>query len=129
MRIPPLAGVSILLVDDDDDFRDVFDIALTEEGASVHTAPDGEAALTLFEAHRSDVVLTDITMPRRDGEWLLRQIRALPDTARVRVLAVTGHGSDQDIANSKAVGFDGHLVKPIDIDTLIEVVATVRVHR
>lgn len=115
---------SILLVDDEEDIREVLGISLTDIGYNVLTAENGEQALKIFYERQPPIVLTDIKMPGMDGIELLRKIKQEnPDT---EVVMITGHG-DMDLAISsfkdEATDF---ITKPINIDSLE--VALIRVH-
>ncbi|HEX6636899.1 MAG TPA: response regulator, partial [Steroidobacteraceae bacterium] len=112
-------GRTILLADDNRDAAESLAIILRLEGHEVHLAHDGEAALRVFEQYRPDVALLDIGMPRRNGHDVARQIRA-NGGGDVLLLAVTGWAQDADKAQSKAAGFDHHLTKPIEPETLLE---------
>jgi len=70
------------------------------------------------------VALLDIGMPRSNGYEVARQIRAVPGGMDVLLIAITGWAQDSDKARSRAAGFDHHLTKPIEPDTLIELVST-----
>ncbi len=107
---------SILLVDDEEDIRDVLDIALRDKGYTVYTAQDGKEALEIFEKRRPPVILTDIKMPGMDGIELLKIIkRENPET---EVIMITGHG-DMGLAveslKNEATDF---ITKPINVDAL-----------
>ncbi|HXU89028.1 MAG TPA: response regulator, partial [Methylomirabilota bacterium] len=73
-----LAGVFILLVDDDPDARELLEYALSEAGGTVVTASTAAEALERFKASSPSIVVTDVAMPSLDGVWLCEQIRALP---------------------------------------------------
>jgi CheY-like chemotaxis protein len=120
----PLAGLSLVVVEDDCDNREVLEIALAAEGASVTKAASAEEALALCESVRPAVVLTDIALPDHDGVWLLRQIHALP-APRIPVVALTGHAFPHEIEAITAAGFDRYLVKPTDLDKLVAVIIEV----
>jgi signal transduction histidine kinase len=112
----PTRGNPILLVDDEQDIRDVLRLALTDAGYDVLEAEDGRQALDLFLERHPPVVITDIKMPVMDGIQLLRRIkREAPDT---EVVMITGHG-DMDLAirslKHEATDF---ITKPIHVDAL-----------
>jgi CheY-like chemotaxis protein len=117
----PLDGISLVVVEDDCDNREVLEIALVAEGASVAKAASAEEALALCGSVRPAVVLTDIALPDHDGVWLLRQIQALP-ASRIPVVALTGHAFPHEIEAITAAGFDRYLVKPTDLDKLVAVI-------
>ena len=106
----------ILIVDDEEDVRDVIAIALSDMGYEVYTAGNGEEALLSYKAVRPPIVLTDIKMPGMDGIELLRKIkRENPDA---EVIMATGHGAmDLAIMSLKYEAAD-FITKPINIDVL-----------
>ena len=115
LRTPPLDN-PILLVDDEEDIRDVLRLALTDAGYDVLEAENGRQALDLFLEKRPPIVITDIKMPVMDGIQLLRRIKQeIPDT---EVVMITGHG-DMDLAirslKHEATDF---ITKPIHVDAL-----------
>jgi two-component system CheB/CheR fusion protein len=66
-----------------------------------------------------DVVVSDISMPSMDGFEFVRRLRALPGKQNVRVIALTGFGREEDIAQVRSEGFVAHVTKPLDIETLL----------
>jgi len=114
--IKPTRDNPILLVDDEQDIRDILRLALTDAGYEVLEAENGQQALDLFLEKRPPIVITDIKMPVMDGIQLLRRIKAeMPDT---EVVMITGHG-DMDLAirslKHEATDF---ITKPIHVDAL-----------
>jgi CheY-like chemotaxis protein len=109
----------ILLADDNRDAAESLAIILRLEGHEVDLAHDGQAALRAFAEHRPDVALLDIGMPKTNGLDVARQIRATPDGKDVLLIAITGWAQDADKEQSRAAGFDHHLTKPIEPETLI----------
>ena len=106
----------MLLVDDEEDIRDVLGMSLTDMGYSVHTAENGEEALRIFNKIELPIILTDIKMPGMDGIELLQHIkRQNPDT---EVVMITGHG-DMDLA-IKSLKYEAtdFITKPINVDAL-----------
>jgi CheY-like chemotaxis protein len=121
VRPQPLGGLSLILVEDDCDNREVLEMALAAEGAFVRTASRAEEALALCRSALPAVVLTDIVLPDQDGVWLLRQIRDLPGS-RVPVIAFTGRAFPHESEAITAAGFDAYLVKPADVDKIVAVI-------
>ena len=120
-----LEGVKILLVEDDDDIRELLRLALESRGA-VLTAVDGtRAAVAAIGVEAPDIVISDISMPGEDGHALLRKVRGLPLTrgGRIPAIALTALDSREARVASREAGFHYHLTKPVDADKLVEIVA------
>jgi DNA-binding response OmpR family regulator len=117
MRAQPLAGVSILLVEDNTDGRELLEAFLRFVGANVRSAANAEEAVELFKQSAPAVVITDIVLPGHDGVWLLEQVRA--STVRACVIALTGRVLPADTLRLRSLGFDEHLTKPVDLDAMI----------
>lgn len=124
VRTPrPLAGISLLLVDDDPDGREVVEYSLSHAGAAVMTAASADEAFEKFKKSPPTIVVTDIAMPRLDGFWLCEQIRGLSDpTQRVPIIALTALVYRKDRDKIRQAGFDAHLVKPDGLDDLHQVI-------
>jgi PAS domain S-box-containing protein len=118
IKAPAATGKRILLADDNRDAAESLAILLRLEGHEVELAHDGETALRKYTEHRPDVALLDIGMPKKNGYEVARQIRAA-NGHEALLIAVTGWAQDSDKARSKAAGFDHHLTKPIEPDTLM----------
>jgi len=126
----PLGGISLLLVDDDADGREVVEYSLTHAGATVVSAGSAREALEKFKTSRPDIVVTDIAMPSLDGFWLCEQIRGLSGEAeRVPVIALTALVYRKDRDRIRAAGFDAHLVKPHGLDDLHQVIRVLTARR
>ena len=108
----------VLLVDDNRDSAESLAQLLRLFGHEVEQAYSGTEALATARGRRWDVVLLDIGMPDVSGYEVARQLRAEPSLADTMLVALTGYGSDDDRRHSRAAGFDGHLVKPIDFEHL-----------
>lgn len=118
-RPPAARRCKILVVDDNEDARMLLAELLTKSGHEVETAEDGFTALQVLEGFQPDVAILDIGLPGMDGCELARRIRQLPAQAAVRLLALTGYGQEGDRVNTRAAGFDVHLVKPLDLQGLL----------
>jgi CheY-like chemotaxis protein len=109
-----LTGVTVLVVDDEHDARDMLHAILTAAGASVIEASSAQEALVLLRGAAPDVLISDIGMAAEDGYAFIRQVRALPgELARVPAVALTAYGHPADRAHALAAGFDRHAAKPI----------------
>jgi signal transduction histidine kinase len=122
-------GRRILLADDNRDALDSLATLLQCDGHEVHTAGDGAEAFALAAECRPDVVLLDIGMPKLDGYEVARRIRAEPWGKGPVLIALTGWGQDEDRRRSREVGFDTHLVKPLDPETLSRLLAHLPVRK
>jgi CheY-like chemotaxis protein len=110
---PPLREKIVLLVDDDEDSRRIFQLALEHAGHIVLTARDGSEGARLAKFHEPDVILMDIGMPVMDGFSALKLLRSNPATHDLPILALTARGSMHDVAEMLNAGFDQLLLKPI----------------
>ncbi|HEX6563265.1 MAG TPA: ATP-binding protein [Chthoniobacterales bacterium] len=112
-------GLRILLVEDHDDTRFVFQSILREKGHSVEGVATGEAALSLAASRVFDLVISDLGLPDFSGTELMTRLR---ERYALRGIALSGYGMEEDIRRSKSAGFDYHLTKPVDpakIDQLL----------
>jgi len=116
----PLAGIRILVVEDDDDSRELLAQALTLQGATVSAVSTAREALTLLP--KVDIVLTDFAMPGDDGVWLLEQ--ASQQSRRIPVIAISGYAESQE-PRLAAAPFAGKLLKPLDLDQVCAEIAVV----
>ena len=111
-------GRRVLIVDDNADSADSLAMLLQLGGHEAHTAYDGLQALELASRLQPEVLLLDLGLPGLDGCELCRRIRQQPWSARSLLIAVTGWGQAADKQRSQDAGFDGHLVKPVDLQAL-----------
>jgi two-component system, sensor histidine kinase len=118
-----LGGCRVLVVDDNQDATETLQALLESLGATVAAAGNGRDALAQFERFGPDVVLLDIGMPGMDGYEVARRIRALPVGGSTPLIAVTGWGQQEDVKRCFEAGFDHHLVKPLDVNRLSEIIA------
>ncbi|OON64234.1 hypothetical protein B0920_13155 [Massilia sp. KIM] len=119
-------NLRILVADDNQDAAELLAQMLEMEGHTVRTAQDGLSALAAARAFRPDLALLDIGMPGMDGYQVARAIREEAGLACTVLAAVTGWGAKDDRQRSREAGFDHHLTKPVDLDSLAKLVATVK---
>jgi CheY-like chemotaxis protein len=112
--------VKVLLVDDDDELRELLADFLGQCGFDVTVAGSADEAFTRFRTARPHLVISDVNMPGRDGTWLVRAIRALPreDGGETPVIALS---AAPDWEHATPSGFDVHLPKPIHPTRLLQV--------
>jgi signal transduction histidine kinase/CheY-like chemotaxis protein len=120
---PPPVSRTVLIVEDNHDARATLRELLETAGHTVHEAIDGPRGLDAALKLRPEVAFVDLGLPGMDGLELARRIRASPEGRGLRLVALTGYGSAADRARSREAGFDVHLVKPVDRETLERVLA------
>jgi CheY-like chemotaxis protein len=111
------------VVDDHRDAARVLGLLLDALGYDVETAHDGHQALAAMAAFHPEIVLLDIGLPQIDGYEVARRVRELPALDGIKLVALTGWGHDQDRCRTREAGFDHHLVKPVAVKTLKELLA------
>jgi PAS domain S-box-containing protein len=120
--VPPVradaAARKILVVDDNLDVVESLALYLTDCGHDVRVAHTGEKALAEAREFRPDLMLIDVALPGMDGHEAARRIRAMPELAPSVLVAVTGHGQEDDRRRSRQAGFDHHWVKPLSFGAL-----------
>ena len=119
----PPRGLRVLLVDDNEDAAMLLSELLRMQGHEVMVVHDGAAALKARVAFLPDVALLDIGLPLMDGYELAGRLRAEQPTPRLRLIAITGYGEEKDKLRSKAAGFEEHLVKPVDVAQVCQLLA------
>jgi signal transduction histidine kinase/CheY-like chemotaxis protein len=119
----------VLIVDDNTDAAAMLRVLLEGAGYEVRTAADGMAALEMLEGFVPDVALLDIGLPGMDGYELAGRLRADVRLAGLRLVALTGYGREPDRARAIAMHFDEHLVKPVESEKLLEVLAALVAQR
>ena len=109
----------IVIADDNLDAAESLKMLLEFQGHEVRVAGDGREALGAAADAAPDVMLIDIGMPKLNGYEVAGAIRAQPWGGRIKLVAVTGWGQEEDRRRTKAAGFDAHLAKPVDVDALM----------
>lgn len=113
----------VLVVDDEPAVAESTAVFLRLEGYEVRTADSGESALREVSEFQPGVVLLDIGLPGQDGYEVARRMRQLQGGAALKLVAVSGYGHHEAVARSQEVGFDHHLVKPVDPGELTQLLA------
>jgi DNA-binding response OmpR family regulator len=116
----------ILIVDDNRDCATTLALLLRLAGFEVETVHDGWEALRIAKARRPDVVLLDIGLPGLDGFQVAEAMRNDANLKNVYIIAISGYDRDMFQGRSRRSGFDLHLVKPVDFDTLNSLIAGLR---
>jgi CheY-like chemotaxis protein len=114
-----------VVVEDNKDAADSLRLLLEILGHEARVAYTGPEGLSEAVAWHPDVVLSDIGLPGLNGLGLAGELRRRPETARARLIALTGYGSEDDRRRSLAAGFDAHLVKPADPEDIQKLLAQV----
>jgi CheY-like chemotaxis protein len=122
-----LDGVSVLVVDDDGDTRDLLRSVLEDYGARVTAAASAADAFASLQAERPDVMVSDIGMPEEDGYTLVGRIRALPPDrgGRTPAVALTAYSRGSDRTRALLAGFDAHVPKPVEPVELVAMLAAI----
>jgi PAS domain S-box-containing protein len=119
----PQSSLRILIVDDNRDAADSLVMLLRLMGNDTRTAYDGQEGVDVAGAFRPDVMLLDIGLPKLNGYEACRRIRGQPWGKKVVLIAVTGWGQEEDRRRSHEAGFDQHMVKPVDPQELMKLLA------
>ncbi|MCA1815196.1 MAG: diguanylate cyclase [Acidobacteria bacterium] len=115
-----LSKFNVLLVDDDEDKRQLLKVALEMAGYNVRTAEDGAEGLAAVESHQPDLIVTDVMMPNMDGYEMVRRVRANPSTRFIPVIIQTAaRGDTDDVRRGAEVGALGYITDPTDLDLLL----------
>jgi CheY-like chemotaxis protein len=126
-----ISGLSVLVVDDDQDARDLLADVLETHGVRVVAVPSMTEALSELDRLVPDVVVSDLGMPDRDGFEFVRRIRERPPQqgGNVPAIALTAYAGPEDRARALTAGFQVHLPKPIDFHELLATLANLTAHR
>jgi CheY-like chemotaxis protein len=120
-----LAGVHVLIVDDDPEARDLVGTVLRYCGALVSVAAGAGEGLETLQRVLPDVIICDIAMPQRDGYWFVSSLRRLPADrgGTLPVIAITAHGATHGPDRTLLAGFQAHIRKPVDPWELCRIIA------
>jgi CheY-like chemotaxis protein len=124
--VPALAGLRVLVVDDERDAREIVSVILGEAGAEIATASSTREALDRIDKWKPDILISDIGMPGQSGHDLIRMVRALPadQGGQTPAIALTAYARTQDRLKILSAGFQMHVPKPIEPIELATVVAS-----
>jgi len=125
VRQAPAAGAArrVLVVDDSTDAADSLAMLLELEGHEVSTAYTAAAALEKAERFQPEIAFIDIGLPQMDGYEVARRLRANERCRAIRLVALTGYGQPDDRDEARRAGFDHHLVKPADLESVDAILA------
>ena len=123
LDLPRTTKRRVLVVDDNTDALESLSSLVTLLGNEVRKARDGLEAVQMAEAFRPDIVLMDLGMPNLNGYEAARRIRQEAWGREIALVATTGWGQDDDRRRTTEAGFDRHLVKPIEVAALREILA------
>ena len=121
---PDLAGLHVLVIDDDASLREILGLFLENNGARVSAVASVAEAMQAISADRPDAVISDISMPYEDGYDLVRKLREADRAGRpIPALALTAHARNEERHRTLSAGFHAHMTKPVDMKELVTVVA------
>ncbi len=119
-----LQGLKILVIDDEANLREFFNIMLELWGAEVKTAGSARQALALIEVFEPDILVSDIAMPDKDGYSLINNVRSLKSKfCNTPALALTAYAGREDVERTGLAGFQAHVTKPVDAKSLALTIA------
>jgi CheY-like chemotaxis protein/two-component sensor histidine kinase len=126
LDLPSLAGVEVLVVDDEPDVRDLLRRVLQHRDATVHLASGARDAIDLVRLQRPHVIISDIGMPNIDGYEMIRLIRSLPEAqgGKTPAIALTAFARSEDRRRAMMAGFQVHIAKPAEPAELVATVAS-----
>ena len=124
-RVRELRDVRVLVVDDDEDSRDMLTMVFEQYGAAVERAASAAEAFAAIERQRPHILLSDVGMPGEDGHALIRRVREAerPSGVVLPAIALTGYATAEDGARALAAGFQLHIPKPVDPAELLVLVS------
>ncbi len=131
VSLPPIASTTtagseklrLLIVEDNPDSARTLSRLLKACGYGTSVAFDGAQGVELAKVEKPDIILCDIGLPKMDGYAVASALRSSSETSNMRLIAVTGYGSDDDRERARSAGFDAHVVKPINLQELLKHIA------
>lgn len=124
-QFPSLAGLRLLVADDDPDTRELLTILFQEYEAEIIAVASASEAMAALEQLRPDILISDIKMPGEDGYSLICKVRNLDGKrgGQIPGIALSAYAGEEDRARALSAGFQEYVTKPIDIDQFAAVVA------
>ncbi|MBD2434927.1 response regulator [Fischerella sp. FACHB-380] len=121
-----LGQLKILVVDDEADMRELMVTVLEAYGAKVSVAASATEALKILQQTQPDILISDIGMPEIDGYMLMRQVRSLPPQqgGQIKAITLTAYAGEFDQQQALSVGFQKHIPKPVEPETLLQAIAS-----
>ncbi len=116
-----LEGYTILIVDDDLDILESFELAMRIEGATTKVASDGTEAISKCYSEQPDLIILDMMLPKRSGFLVLEELQNMESTPVV--IMVTANEGKRHMAYAKSLGVAAYLMKPVSLERLIETVS------
>jgi two-component system, OmpR family, alkaline phosphatase synthesis response regulator PhoP len=110
---------SILVVEDEEDIRELVSYTLLKEGYQVASVASGEEALSIAETKPPDLIVLDLMLPGLDGLTVCKRLRANPKTATITIIMLTARGEEADIVGGLNMGADDYITKPFSRDVLL----------
>ena len=117
---PAVKRMSVLIVEDHQHVREIMSIMLTKRGFEVQTAVDGLQAIQICEATPPQAVVMDLSLPDQHGYQVIGRLQSMQELAHTIFIAISGLGDDRDLTSSMQAGFHHHLVKPVNIEQLTD---------
>ncbi|MCT7951337.1 response regulator [Ancylothrix sp. C2] len=126
-----LEGLRVLVVEDEVDIVELFSFVLEESGAEVKAGFSVQEAVQIAKQFKPDILISDMTLPDGDGYALIETLKShtTKEGKAIRAIAVTGAAGDENRTSALSAGYEEHICKPVDLDNLVQVVATIAERR
>jgi CheY-like chemotaxis protein len=124
-----LGGLTVLVVDNEPEALAVLNSLLSQYHAQVIAVSDGEEGLEQMQLNKPNVIICDINMPCMDGYEFIREVRNLPSYrgGQTPAIAFSGFNRKEDRTEAMAAGFQAYLTKPVELNTLLDTIASMAV--
>jgi CheY-like chemotaxis protein len=128
-RMSAGAASRVLVVDDNEDAANTLSMLLEASGFVVRVAYTAQSALDAVASFNPEIVLMDIGLPEMDGYEVARRLRSGDRPFQGKLVALTGYGQERDVRRAHDAGFDAHLIKPAEPETLFRLLANITARR